>query len=66
MTDGEKKLKEVIFAKPYSLVFGGESSGLSKEYRKYGEVVTIPQSDLVDSLNLSIAAGIAMYSASQK
>ncbi len=64
MTDGEKMLKDVLFSQPYSLVFGGESSGLSKEYRKYGETVTIPQSKSVDSLNLSIAAGIAMYSAS--
>lgn len=66
MTDGAKKLDEVSFVKPFSLVFGGESSGLAKEYKKYGTTVLIPQSGLVDSLNLSIAAGIAMYSASQK
>lgn len=66
MTDGAKKLHQVVFESPFALVFGGESSGLSKEYRKYGQTVIIPQTDKVDSLNLSIAAGIAMYEVSQK
>lgn len=65
MTDGAKDLSEVTFEKPYSLVFGGESSGLNVSYKNYGTTVRIPQSEKVDSLNLAIAAGITMYSASQ-
>ncbi|MCH5163087.1 MAG: TrmH family RNA methyltransferase [Clostridiales bacterium] len=46
--------------KRYSLVFGNEATGLPKEFEKYG-AVRIEQSDKVDSLNLSVAASIAMY-----
>ena len=66
MTDGAKKLSEVRFEEPFSLVFGSESAGLSEEYARSGQTVIIPQSSRVDSLNLSIAVGIVLYSASQK
>lgn len=46
--------------KKYSLVFGNEATGLPDEFYKYG-AVKIEQSDKVDSLNLSVAAAIAMY-----
>lgn len=45
----------------YSLVFGNEASGLPYEFEKYG-ALKIEQSQSVDSLNLSVAAAIAMYS----
>jgi TrmH family RNA methyltransferase len=61
MLDGAKKLDEVEYSSPYSLVFGNESRGLPTEFRSYGEAVFIPHSDAIDSLNLSIAAAIAMY-----
>lgn len=46
---------------PYSLVFGNEATGLSDEYADFCKSVVIPHSNKIDSLNLPIAAGIAMY-----
>lgn len=47
----------------YSLVLGNEAAGLPKDFaEKTGaQAIFIPQSKMVDSLNLSIAAGIAMH-----
>ena len=47
----------------YSLVLGNEAAGLPKDFvSKTGATpIFIPQSKNVDSLNLSIAAGIAMH-----
>ncbi len=47
--------------KPFSLVFGNEGSGLGDEFLDIGTSVIIPHSDEIDSLNLSIAVGIASY-----
>jgi len=48
----------------FSLVFGNEAAGLEESYfSQLGVGLRIPQSDLVDSLNLSVAAGIAAYDA---
>ncbi|MDE7464301.1 MAG: TrmH family RNA methyltransferase [Clostridiales bacterium] len=52
--------KEFTGDKKYALVFGNEATGLPDEFAKYG-AVRIEQSDKVDSLNLSVAASIAMY-----
>lgn len=46
---------------PYSLVFGNEAAGLPKDFINFCQPVILRQSDQVDSLNLSIAASIAMY-----
>jgi len=46
---------------PFSLVFGNEATGLPAEYENYGQSLLIPQSDEVDSLNITIAVGIAAY-----
>ncbi|WP_438431577.1 TrmH family RNA methyltransferase [Gorillibacterium sp. sgz500922] len=46
----------------FTLVFGSEAAGLEEDY--YSQVGTgfrIPQSELVDSLNLAVAAGIGAY-----
>lgn len=61
MTDAKKELSEVKFTSPFSLVFGSESAGLDGSYESVGESVFIRQTKDIDSLNLSIAAGIAMY-----
>lgn len=45
----------------FTLVFGNEATGLPEEYADFTEPVIIPQSSYVDSLNLTIAAGIGMY-----
>ncbi|AHC14758.1 23S rRNA (guanosine(2251)-2'-O)-methyltransferase RlmB [Salinispira pacifica] len=44
------------------LVMGSEGKGLGNEVKKHADdVVTIPTSGNVDSLNVSVAAGILMY-----
>jgi tRNA G18 (ribose-2'-O)-methylase SpoU len=45
------------------LVFGNEGAGLSDEDAALGERVTIPQFGEVDSLNLSISVGVALWEA---
>ncbi|MEE3392955.1 MAG: TrmH family RNA methyltransferase [Lachnospiraceae bacterium] len=49
----------------FSLVFGNEATGLPDEYLKLGTPVIIPISRAIDSLNLPIAASIAMYEATR-
>ena len=45
----------------FTLIFGNEARGLPPEFAGIGTPVRIPQSALVDSLNLSIAVGIGAY-----
>ncbi len=66
MTDGKNELSQTNFAKPFSLIFGNESSGLPKSYKQLGETVKINQSSKVDSLNLAVSAGIVMHSCYEK
>lgn len=61
MTNGEITLPEVKFEKPFTLVFGNEGKGLSEYFKTIGTSVTIPQSEEVDSLNLAMSVGIALY-----
>ena len=65
MTDGEVPLSQMNFIEPYSLVFGNEGAGLPKDYGKLGRSVKIPQSGKVDSLNLAVSVGIALYETSK-
>ncbi|NLD37369.1 MAG: TrmH family RNA methyltransferase [Desulfatiglans sp.] len=59
---GEKSsIREASFIWPYSLVFGNESSGLPDDIDVQGTTISIPQDNRIDSLNLSVAAGIALY-----
>ena len=53
-------------ARPCALIFGNEGSGLPPEFQQVGQPVRIPSSDEVDSLNLAIAAAIAMYAFRRK
>lgn len=50
----------------YALIFGNEAAGLPKEFAQTATPIFIPQSSNVDSLNLSVAASIAMYHFSHK
>lgn len=54
------KKAEFSGSKKYSLTFGNEATGLPESFKKYG-AVRIEQSDKVDSLNLSVAAAVALY-----
>lgn len=54
-------LSGLTFANPCALVFGNEASGLPDSFADAGQAVVIPHGDLIDSLNLPTAAGIALY-----
>lgn len=64
MLDASQPLREVLLnppSSPWTLIFGNEGSGLPPEFARCGQPVRIESSDRVDSLNLAIAAGIAIY-----
>ena len=63
MLDAKETLPNIKVNKnrPFSLVFGNEGSGLSDEFLEIGTSIIIPHGDEIDSLNLSIAVGIACY-----
>ncbi|MGN0312770.1 MAG: TrmH family RNA methyltransferase [Lachnospiraceae bacterium] len=47
--------------KEFSLIFGNEATGLPDEYALKGQSIRIRHQDTIDSLNLSMAVGIALY-----
>ncbi len=63
MLNANKQLTVDDCPKPklFSLVFGNEATGLDNSYLQQGTSVIIPQSKEVDSLNITIAAGVGMY-----
>ena len=65
MTGGLTPLHEATFDAPFTLIFGSESAGLPDAYRSLGTSITIPHSNAIDSLNLSVAVGIALYAATK-
>lgn len=65
MTDGEADLREVRFQRPFSLIFGSERAGLPPKFHTLGTSLRIPQQPAIDSLNLPVAVGIALYEALQ-
>ena len=50
----------------YSLIFGNESSGLPPAFSQVGQSIFIPQSNAVDSLNLSIAVALGGFAFTQR
>ncbi|MDN3505550.1 MAG: RNA methyltransferase [Rhabdochlamydiaceae bacterium] len=55
-------LGELCLDKPVCLFFGNEHSGLTDEAKKRcDQLFTIPMYGMVESLNLSVAASIALY-----
>ncbi len=63
MLDGDRSLtiENCPHSDLYSLIFGNEASGLPDSFKNVGQSIFIPQSQDVDSLNLTIAAGIGIY-----
>lgn len=63
MLNAKRQLTVDTCPKPklFSLVFGNEATGLDDAYLHRGTSIIIPQSDEVDSLNITIAAGVGMY-----
>ncbi len=62
------EVQNTEFVKPFSLIFGNEGAGIDDHIlRSRGlNKVYIPHSKTIDSLNLSVAAGIALYKAQDK
>ncbi len=69
MLDGSSSLPDVLAGEVperCTLIFGNEGSGLPAAFAAMGQPVRIPSNDRVDSLNLSIAAAIAIYEFTQR
>lgn len=62
----QKSLYEVTWSKKAVIVFGEEGPGLSKETLSLGESIKIPGTDHVESLNVSVAAGVILSDYYQK
>ena len=65
MTDGREEIRNIRCRRPFTLILGKESCGLDRSFDREGTSIRIPQSGDVDSLNLAVAAGIALYHVSQ-
>jgi len=63
MLGGAMDIREVKFEEPFSMVQGNESKGLPKEFGELGQSIYIPNSDKIDSLNLSVATAIGLWEA---
>jgi TrmH family RNA methyltransferase len=61
MVEGSTSIAEIRVDKPFSIILGNESRGLDKSYYNFTTPICIPQSGLIDSLNISIASAIAMW-----
>ncbi|NLB16421.1 MAG: TrmH family RNA methyltransferase [Clostridiales bacterium] len=59
-------LGDVAAAEPFSLIFGNEAAGLPDYFAEFCTPVVIKHTNKIDSLNLPIAAGIAMYEFTKK
>lgn len=65
MLNAETSLHNLKPEGNFSLVFGNEATGLPEEFADIGTPVVIPHLKGIDSLNLPVAAGIAMYEATK-
>lgn len=58
----EKNMYEVEFNQPVALLMGSEEDGISDTLlREADELVKIPMKGKIESLNVSVAAGVAIY-----
>ncbi len=63
--DANLTLEQFTPRPPFTLAFGSEGAGLPNNLPASGTRVRIPHADTIDSLNLAVAAGIAMYRTAQ-
>ena len=62
LDDTAKQLSELrLEDSNYALIFGNEAAGLPSDFAHIAQPIFIPQSSNVDSLNLSVATSIALY-----
>jgi RNA methyltransferase, TrmH family len=60
-------ISETDLTRPVALIVGNEGAGVAKHLlAQADEVVTIPHSDKVESLNAAIAASVVLYEASRQ
>lgn len=63
----DKPAAKIDFKIPSAIIMGSEENGISKEYFKYcHEKALIPMTGEIESLNVSVSAGILMYEASRQ
>lgn len=60
LSDKAISLDDVKKVKPFTLVIGNESNGVSKEIIAQADIITKIEIDNIDSLNAAVAAGILM------
>lgn len=65
MLDGSSKMQVTSIEENFSLILGNEATGLPAEFQHIGQPIRIDHSGFIDSLNLPIAASIAMYEATR-
>jgi len=59
---GTKSYYEVDLTGPMAVIMGSEEDGVSGEYlRRCDDVVKIPMRGTIESLNVSVAAGILLF-----
>ncbi|MCQ2482012.1 MAG: TrmH family RNA methyltransferase [Clostridia bacterium] len=65
MLDGSSKMQHTPIEENFSLILGNEATGLPREFSEIGQPIRIEHTHNIDSLNLPIAASIAMYEATR-
>lgn len=64
---GTTPIQEVDFKQPVAIIMGSEGQGVAPELlRLVDHIVVIPQAGEMDSLNVSVAAGIMLYEAQRQ
>ncbi|MBI4441875.1 MAG: RNA methyltransferase [Acidobacteria bacterium] len=61
-----KQLEESDLSRPVALAFGSEGRGLPQELMTAGQAVSIPMAGAAESLNVAVAAAVALYEAARQ